>query len=235
MAEILKRACLLRAHTSYGNSDVFVYERDGEQYLVKTFARHNWLARMLGRGAIRHEWKMLRRLRELGFTLAPAPVALLEGDTLVMEYLRDCTPLKSRRHYAEADLPAKERFLELFRQLQRLHELGVVHGDLRRANLLLPASGGIRLLDWATGNYREPGKWTWRPFSRWVHKNQMRSDNYSLVNIVTSYYDDVLPSEFLAAAQPGWLLRLGRFLRYHLYRHGIKRWFHLTDHTQPKS
>ena len=234
MAEILGQARLLRAHTSCGNSDVFVYEREGTPYLVKTFARHHWLARMLGRSAIRHEWKMLRRLQEMGFTLAPRPFALLEKDTLVMEYLDGCVPLQSRRHYGDGEQPSRECFLRLFREMAELHRQGVAHGDLRRANLLLAPDGGVRLIDWATGSCQEPRKWSWRLLSRWFHANQLRSDDYSLVSIVESYYDDVLPAEFVASARPGWLLRTGRFLRYHLYRHGIKRWFHLTEHTHSR-
>ncbi len=81
-----------------------------------------------------HELDAVRSMRALGVN-APAPVEAFAFEDLavvVMEYLPTFRPLSEVRL---ADEPALVE--ELFRSLARLHDGGMVHGDLRGDNLLV--------------------------------------------------------------------------------------------------
>ena len=214
----------LRHSTSWGNSDVYVYECDGRQFLVKTFGRHNWLARLLFGGSIRTEYSLLVQLARHCPSVAPLPYAMAGKYTLVMEFINDGQPLQSRRHYTDGTVPPPEFFLNLCKVLERLHRAGFAHGDFRRANLLITADNGVRIIDWGTGSHlssAEHAGWLRRKLHRW----RVRSDLFSLVKITESYYHGILPPSLSSAAQPGALLKAARFVRRHFYRHGLKRLF----------
>lgn len=221
---LLAESQLLRRHTSYGNADVYVYEQNAKKYLVKTFASHPPFARVLFGGTIKNEYQLLLLLNRHCPGLAPQVYALIDTYTIVMEFIEGSRPLLSRRHYEPGSLPPPEFFRQLMESLTALHKAGFAHGDFRRANLLIAADGTPRLIDWGTGHYQHPqrpGNWLLRKMHQW----RRRSDLFSLVSITESYYQDIIPAELKQYAQPGKLLRWARFLRRHLYRHGIKRWF----------
>jgi serine/threonine protein kinase len=90
-----------------------------------------------------HELWATRRMRELGVN-APEPLEAFEHDgvgVLVLEYLPSFETLDTvDRDQVEAVAP------ELFEFLARMHETGLVHGDLRSENVLL-ADGHIYFID----------------------------------------------------------------------------------------
>jgi tRNA A-37 threonylcarbamoyl transferase component Bud32 len=90
-----------------------------------------------------HELWATRRMRELGIN-APEPLEAFEYDgvgVLVLEYLPTFETLDTvDRNQVEAVAP------ELFEFLARMHETGLVHGDLRSENVLL-ADGHIYFID----------------------------------------------------------------------------------------
>ena len=65
---------------------------------------------------------------------------------------------------------------------------------------------------------------SWRFLKRWLHRQQRKADRYSLLKIIDDYYPQLLTDDDRIRNQPSWLLRFGRYLRYHLYRHGLKEW-----------
>ncbi len=220
VAELLKQGKLLRGATSWGNCDVYTVEIGSKTYLVKTFANHNWFVRkVLGDYAIANEAKILQKLRQEGITVGPECYAVLEKNTIVEEFLAGYETLKSRKVYKENDFPSQEVFSRIGDEIRRAHQLGFAHGDVRRNNILYDNDGNIRIIDWATGSYIHDAGW----FGRWLHRHQVESDNYSTAKLIGNYYPDMLTEEQVKALQPSWLLRLGRWMRQHLYRHGIKR------------
>ena len=87
VADLLEHSQLLRVATSGGTANVYVYEKDGRKYLVKSFAKHNFFMRWLfGKFTIRNEWRILKALEAAGISGVPHGFALLEDNTLVMEF-----------------------------------------------------------------------------------------------------------------------------------------------------
>jgi len=213
---------LLRRHTSMANADVYVYERNQRKYLIKSFRHHCIFSKWLFGSTIRHEFEILALLRQHGFTLAPNPIALLDKYTIVMEFIEGATPLQSARHYAKDTLPPRWAFLECIKEQKRFHEAGFVHGDIRRANILIEPGSRFRLIDWSTAIYL-PKPSPFRLSATLTTKVLRNSDNYSLSKIISSYYTEALPDEFRQIAAPNCVLAFFRKVRKHIYRHGIKR------------
>lgn len=228
--QLLSESQLLRGATSVGTANIYVFEHEGNRYLVKSFARHSWLARWLfGRTTIGNEWRVLRALEGAGIRNVPRAHALLGRYTLVMEFV-DGVQLLSTKHYTDESKPPAEFFEQLRGVLHQCHRAGFAHGDFRRANLLVCGGRTPCILDWATATCCPPGVFTWRFLKRWLNHQQRKSDRYSLLKIIDDYYPQLLTAEDRQRAQPSWLLRLGRYLRYHLYRHGIKEWLGRAHH-----
>lgn len=225
--EVLSKGILLRKATSWGNTDTFILcTRNGTKYLLKTFARQPLLIRvLLGRISIRHEYKVLNFLEHKGFRYAPRAYRLLNQDSILMEYITGDGPLLKKEKYAPEDCPPIEFFQTLIALMRNLHEMGVCHGDFRRANILRYSRNEPVLIDWATAVLKYPrGKKLF--LYRYLYKVMKRSDLYSLAALVESYYPELLDAELQQhLVDLPWFLRLGRFLRQKFYRHFIKQWF----------
>jgi tRNA A-37 threonylcarbamoyl transferase component Bud32 len=133
---------------------VFRLHRAGGDVLVKQFRvgsgrhalREHAKAR-LGHAPAAREWRMLAAMHAAGIPV-PEPLALgtLEnGDRLLALRWIDGTPFAEALH----DTPAARRDLlaALAALVRRVHETGVVHGDLHAGNVLVGARGPV-LLDW---------------------------------------------------------------------------------------
>ncbi len=188
--------------------------------------RHNWLARLLFGDSIGTEYLILKHLEAHCPSYAPCAYAMIGKYTIIMEYIADGHALLSKRHYTQENIPPPTLFQNIADAIRTLHHAGFAHGDFRRANLLVTADNHVRIIDWATGSYinssNHPG-WLRRTLHNW----RVSSDVFSLVKITESYYHDILPEDIMNAAQPGRLLKIGRFIRRHFYRHGLKRIFDL--------
>ncbi len=228
--ELLAASQLLRGATSAGTANIYVFEKDGHKYLVKSFARHSLLSRwFFGRATIGNEWHILRMLESAGIRNVPRAFALLERYTLVMEFVEG-NQLLSAKHYTADTKPPVEFFEQLRQCLHQCHQAGFAHGDFRRANLLICNGKTPCILDWATANYCQPNVFSWRFLKRWLHRQQRKADRYSLLKIIDDYYPQLLTDDDRIRNQPSWLLRFGRYLRYHLYRHGLKEWLGRAHH-----
>lgn len=234
VAELLAHSRLLRAATSGGTANIYVYETGGRKYLVKSFAKHNFLMRWLfGGKTIRNEWRILQTLAAAGVQEVPTAHALLEGNTLVMEFI-DGRQLQGGKHYGRESMPPQIFFERLRVMLRKCHQLGFAHGDFRRANILIRKDGRPCVIDWATASFCPDGTSKWHFLRRGVNGQQRRSDCYSLVKILEDYYPEMISEEERRAARPGWLLRMGHFLRRNLYRHGIKEWMGRARHGKQR-
>ncbi|MBR4124679.1 MAG: hypothetical protein IKR13_00615 [Victivallales bacterium] len=228
--EVLSASRLLHGATSGGTANVYIYEKEGHKYLVKSFARHSLWARLLfGSTTIRNEWGILQALQAAGISNVPHAYALLGKYTLVMEFVEG-KQLLSAKHYTEKTIPPLGFFEHLRASMSQFHQAGFAHGDFRRANLLICNGKDPCILDWATATYCAPGVFSWRFLKRSLNRQQKKSDWYSLVKIINDYYPQILTDDDRRHNQPSWLLRFGRYLRYHLYRHGLKEWLGRSHH-----
>ncbi len=220
---LIEQSEVLRRATSQGNADTYRWrDAQGRNFFIKTFSGHPaWARLLIGRRALRHEFKILRQLRAGGFLAAPEAVALLEKDTLLLEFLPG-QRLESRRHYQADNLPSQEFFQQLQDLLLQLHNLGFCHGDFRRANIIISTDGRPLLVDWSTAVPNRAGcpccGW-----QKWVFRVLKNSDLWSLASIIESFYPESLSPEmrFRLGKQP-WYLRLGRFVRQKIYRKIVK-------------
>ena len=219
LPELLREAEVLRKATSLANGEVLCWQGGGRRFLVKSFSRKGWFSRgCFGRACIRNEWRMLAALWRQGFRCVPRPVALIGSHTLLMEWingveLESAAPCRRRGESA----PPEAFWVELKELYCAIHKAGFVHGDVRRANILGQADGHPRLLDWATGRYQAPmGFWA---------RQLLRSDRFSLFKIISDFHPELFSEEECQQAQPGCILRLGRFLRQTIYRGFLKHFF----------
>lgn len=235
--ELLRRGTPLRKATSWGNTDTYILRTcSGTEYLLKTFSRQPYLIRvLLGKISIRNEYKTLVFLEKNGFQHAPRAIALLNSDSLLMEYIAGASQLMKNEKYNETGRPSPIFFQKLISLTRDLHKIGVSHGDFRRANILrLPGDVPV-LIDWATAMIQSPENKKFslrRPFFNIVRK----SDLYSLASITESYYPDLLDGELhqYLVKQP-WFLRVGRFLRQKVYRHFFKQLTSRKRHSPDES
>ena len=232
--EVLAASRLLRASTSVGTANIYIFEKNGVKYLVKSFDKHSLMARWLfGNPTIENEWHILQALKETGIQQVPRAYAKLGKSTLVMEFIEG-KQLLSIGHYTQATMPPRAFFEQLRDVLHQCHQAGFAHGDFRRANLLICDEQSPCILDWATATYCPPGVFSWRLLKKAFNRQQKKSDHYSLLKIIDSYYPEMLTTEERRRGQPNWLLRFARYLRLHLYRHGIKKWLKRSRHDEPQ-
>jgi len=95
------------------------------------------------RAMVEHELAATAAMREAGVNV-PEPLEAFRFEdlgVLVLEFVRDLEPID------RADPATVERVLpELFGTLARMHEAGLVHGDIRAENVLV-ADGEVFLID----------------------------------------------------------------------------------------
>jgi tRNA A-37 threonylcarbamoyl transferase component Bud32 len=219
---ILREATLLRGSTSFATGEVYRWNYQGRDWLVKTFAHNGWLSRhLLGKFCMRNEWRILTTLRDHGVTAAPEPLAFLGNYTIVMEYLHG-HELESSKYYRRTGEtpPSREFYLSLKEILASLHQKGFAHGDFRRANILVSEDGKTpRIIDWATCMVNRGAK-------KLLFHAFQDSDRFSLAKILLDADESLLTPEEQKSIRPSWFLRAGRFLRQNVYRKFIKPVFH---------
>ena len=232
--ELLAQSRLLRAATSGGTANVYVYEMAGRKFLVKTFAKHNFLMRWLfGRKTIRNEWSILQALKKAGVQEVPKVYALLESYTLVMEFV-DGKQLQGGKHYGKDTMPGQPFFERLRAMLWHCHQLGFAHGDFRRANVMIRNDGSPCVIDWATASFCPVNTPKWHFLRRGFNSQMQKSDRYTLVKMLPDYYPEMISEQDRQAARASWMLQIGHFLRRYLYRHGIKEWVGRARHGKQR-
>ena len=139
-----------------------------------------------------------------------------------MEFFADSERLLQKARYNKKTIPSKEFFHNFATLIKEMHDLGVCHGDIRRANILRSPDDKVLLIDWATAviSRKKGGS----ILSGMIFNIVRRSDLFSLASITHTYYSNILDDELQYALEhPPWYLRLGRFLRRRLYRHFLKK------------
>lgn len=221
LPRLLERGELLQQARSIGDADVYRLTLDGCTYLIKTYInRPKFIRWLIGRRCLRNEFHKLSLVQALGVVRAPKPYALLEKDTLAIEFLHDTIPLKTPESMVPDRYPDHDFFHELAAMVRSLHAAGISHGDLRRANILVGKDGRPYLIDFATTVQCSPAA---APWCRAMARLFINSDNFSLAKITESFYPGLLDDDALHCFyNPPWYLRLGRFLRRNIYRRYIR-------------
>ncbi len=221
LTALLERAQLIQQARSMGDADVFRLTLDDCCYLIKTYISRPRLIRwLLGRQCLRNEFNKLQLLQSLETVRAPKPYALLDQDTLAVEFLRDTKPLNTPETMPADRFPTRDFFHELAAMLKTMHDAGISHGDLRRANILIDGTGRPYLIDFATTvqcSEKSP------PWCRAASRLFINSDNFSFAKITESFYPGLLGEHVLQCYyNPPWYIRLGRFLRRNIYRRYLR-------------
>ncbi len=220
-ATLLANAVIIKAARSIGDADVYRAERPGSApLLAKSYHQRPLLIRWLfARRCLRNEYHKLTFLRELGIVRVPQPVALLDKDTLVIEFLGDAVPLNTT--WRTDRQPPKDFFVRLNSIITELHRRGFAHGDFRSTNVMVTHDGEPCLIDFATAVCCNQGcsciEKALFPFFR-------RTDLFAMAKIIAKFYPDMLSTRQTERLDsPPWYLRLGRFLRKNVYRRYIKQ------------
>lgn len=213
----LEQAKMLKQARSIVDADVYLLTVDGHDYVLKTFRNRSLPARwLIGRRCLRNEFDKLTLIQTMKTVRAPTPYAMLDKDTMAMEFLENTIQLDNPEQVAKERYPTKDFFREVIAMIEELHQNNIAHGDLRRTNILIDKHGKPILIDFATTVQGEKKFFSWRRIAARVFIN---SDNYSLVKITKSFYPDLLAAEDLKHLHnPPWYLKLGRFWRRKIYR-----------------
>jgi len=214
---ILAESDLLKISRSVGCCDVYSHRLPcGVACLIKTYLdRPLWVRRLFGRRSLKNEFKRLVDFERFGIRV-PKPYALLDADTLVEEFLENVVRLRDTRDYDDTTRPGREFFVELISMVRKMHASGLVHGDLRRANIMIQADGNPCMVDVATSIHLKERSWWGK---RMLFNAFRNSDLFSLARIVMSFYPDLIDDDLnRAIEQAPWYLRLGRFFRQEIYR-----------------
>lgn len=101
----------------------------------------------------RHRSRMLNEGRALARIQGPQV-----ADCYGVEEYEDCIFLvieyvegETLREYLDRETPSRDRMLEIAcdiaRGLEQVHNVGLLHRDLKPANIVLPSSGGLKIID----------------------------------------------------------------------------------------
>jgi hypothetical protein len=156
-------------HVARNSTKADVYKLEwppdsGEFAVLKDMKkRPAWFRLTAGRWFLAREFRALRALE--GTPGVPRAIARPDADCLLMEW-RPGTPVMEWK-LGSVPVAALE---DIARLIARAHELGVVHGDLHRSNVLLTPEGEVTLIDWATAGVFPASrgvlkKWT---FAEWA-------------------------------------------------------------------
>ena len=124
---------------------LYVIQEDDVRAVVKDFSPNRCLYRnIIGRFLVWRESKAFGRLKDLKGI--PRFFRSIEGIALIMEEIQGQNIEELEK---ETRLP-KEFFVELRRLVERIHERGLAHCDLKRApNILLGYDGKPYIVDWS--------------------------------------------------------------------------------------
>jgi tRNA A-37 threonylcarbamoyl transferase component Bud32 len=182
MFETLKRSDLplrncgiLRRHSST-RPTLWLVEERGKRAVVKDFSLNGLLYRhTAGRFLVWREQKAYRRLQ--GLSGVPALYRTLDGLSVIIEEIpgRNVEKLEKEVRLPEAF------FTDLKDLVNRVHERGIAHCDLKRApNILLGRDGRPYIVDWgASISHRE---FAWYPLNL-IYRRFLLDDHMAVTKL----------------------------------------------------
>ncbi|MBW3582305.1 MAG: bifunctional N(6)-L-threonylcarbamoyladenine synthase/serine/threonine protein kinase [Euryarchaeota archaeon] len=106
--------------------------------------RHPEIERRLVEMRVRHETRLLVAAREAGVSVPAVLDVDPEAGVLVLE---EIVGPSVKAHLLSGRDGAGALFSDVGRRVARLHDAGIVHGDLTTSNLMLDPSGGVVFID----------------------------------------------------------------------------------------
>ena len=200
---------LLHRARSAAQGDVYVLQRNGRELVLKDCSRRWGPFRWLwGAYILKREYRVLEQLA--GVHGVPVVYGWIDRNGMLMERL-SAEQMPSRK---KSNLTT-----EFFDRLQFIvaimHERGVAHGDLRRANILVDGEGRPHVIDFATAMLRESvlGRLLFRFVARIDQQKNVRLKKYYLGR------EALTPEEQEQVARRPLTQKIGRFLKKRIYRH----------------
>jgi len=197
--------------------DVLLIRVNGEEAVLKDFSRADpGFRRLVGPLSVRREARALRQLD--GVRGVPRLLRILGRDALLMEYL----PGVRVRDVPPGGL-TPQFFERLYHLVDRLHDSGVAHCDLRsQGNILVGADGEPVAVDF-TANFRRPRSWNIP--ARWMYDKLCEADRVAVARLKRSHAPELLTEsekQGLARDRKTPLERAARFIGKSV--RNISRW-----------
>ncbi len=145
LADIAKKQCGILRKPTGTRPVIWQIEENGVKAIVKDFSLNSfWFKNIVGRFLIWREKKAYKRLE--GFSGVPALFGSIGGVALIIEEIQG-KDLGNMEILKDLD---EKFFSDLKRLIDRLHDRGIAHCDLKRApNIMVGNDGNPYIIDWA--------------------------------------------------------------------------------------
>jgi serine/threonine protein kinase len=166
--------------------EVLIY-REGKSKCVIKVPHGRGLIRYLHVLMLRHEYAVYRRLKN--FSAVPECYGLVDNQYLVLEY-KDARTFRDGRPQDETYF-----FAQLFKHIERMHQLGVAHMDLKKRDNLLVVNGREPcLIDFGAAVIWKPG---FHPFNHFRYRLAVRFDYNAWIKLKYQNRFDEISAEDL--------------------------------------
>lgn len=155
-----------------------------EQAVLKDFSGSDrWFRRLVGPLSVRREARALEQLA--GTRGVPRLLRRVNRYAFLMEYV----PGASVREVPPGGLTPRF-FDQFYRLVDRLHESGVAHCDLRsQGNILVGTDGEPHVVDF-TAHFRRGA--SWNPVARWLFARFCEADRVAVARLKKSHAPELL-------------------------------------------
>lgn len=207
LQELRARATKTFRHGGGSRPEVLLIRSNGEEAVLKDFSKSDpWFRRVVGPLSARREARALKQLD--GARGVPRLLRRVGPDALLLEYI----PGASVREVPPGGL-TPHFFERFYRLVDRLHEYGVAHCDLRsQGNILVGADGEPHVVDFAA-NFKRPRSWNFP--ARWMYTKLCEADRVAVARLKKSHAPELLTEAenlSLARDRKTWLERSARFI-----------------------
>ena len=207
LQELCARATKTFRHGGGSRPEVILVRLNGEEAVLKDFSKSDpWFRRVVGPLSARREARALEQLA--GARGVPRLLRRVGPDALLLEYI----PGTCVREVPPGGL-TPQFFERFYRLVDRLHEYGVAHCDLRsQGNILVGADGEPHVVDFAA-NFKRPRSWNFP--ARWMYAKLCEADRVAVARLKKSHAPKLLTEAenlSLARDRKTWLERTARFI-----------------------
>lgn len=164
--------------------DVLLVDASGTLAVLKDFSKTDpWFRRWVGPLSVRREARALRQLE--GARGVPHLLRVFGREALLLEYI----PGSNAKEVPAGGL-TPQFFERFYRLVDRLHEHGIAHCDLRsQGNILVGTDGEPHVVDFAA-HFRR-GR-TWNIAARWMYEKFCEADRVAVARLKRSHAPELL-------------------------------------------
>ncbi len=190
---------------------IYLLEINGQKYILKDYFKRNSIVKVLfGKYIINREYRKYQRLK--GIEGIPKIYKQIDEYGFVMQYIEvHRLPHKIDKHTISPAI-----FDSLKKILDEIHSRGIVHGDIRRKNILLDNDNKPYFIDFATAFYKNEKS---SFIKKWFFKTMVKKDNFSLIKMKNYFFPESLTEEEKEIINNApFLFRFFKFLRRKIYQ-----------------